>query len=122
MWRVRRAGVLLPRFTPTGRSWDPLAARLGGRYPAQAPHLRGHGSASEARPVSVAECVGDVVGAAPKRFLLAGYSMGGRVALRLALEYPGRVEGLVLIGTTPGIADPVEREARSDEDSALASE
>jgi 2-succinyl-6-hydroxy-2,4-cyclohexadiene-1-carboxylate synthase len=122
MWRVRRTVVLLHGFTHTGRSWDPVAARLGERYLARAPDLRGHGSASDARPVGVAECVGDVLGAAPERFLLAGYSMGGRIALRLALEHPGRVDGLVLIGTTPGIADPVEREARAGEDSALAAE
>lgn len=41
-----------------------------------------------------------------------GYSMGGRLALGVALEYPGLVERLVLISTSPGIADPTDREAR----------
>ena len=72
--------------------------------------------------MDVAECVGDVVAAAPERFVLVGYSMGGRIALAVALAHVERVEALVLVGTTPGIADPVEREARAREDVALAEE
>ncbi len=40
----------------------------------------------------------------------------------MALAHPERVEALLLVGTTPGIADPVEREARAHEDEALAAE
>jgi 2-succinyl-6-hydroxy-2,4-cyclohexadiene-1-carboxylate synthase len=120
MWPVRRTIVLLHGFTHTGRSWDPVVARLSERYRALAPDLRGHGEAWDARPVGLAECAGDVAGAAPERFVLGGYSMGARVALHLALGSPQRVEALVLVGATPGIADPVEREARAAEDAALA--
>jgi 2-succinyl-6-hydroxy-2,4-cyclohexadiene-1-carboxylate synthase len=120
MWRVRRTVVLLHGFTHTGRSWDPVAERLGERYRALAPDIRGHGQAGERRPITVGECVADLGEAAPERFALAGYSMGGRLALHAALAQPARVEALVLIGTTPGIADPVEREARSEADRELA--
>ena len=51
---------------------------------------------------------------------LVGYSMGGRVALHTALTVPGLVERLVLIGASPGIADPAEREQRRRDDAALA--
>ncbi len=64
----------------------------------------------------------DVISEAPERFALAGYSMGGRLALRVALAHPERVERLVLVGTTPGIADDVERAARGEADEALAAE
>jgi 2-succinyl-6-hydroxy-2,4-cyclohexadiene-1-carboxylate synthase len=120
MWRVRRTVVLLHGFTHTGRSWDPVVARLGERYRALAPDIRGHGAAAGLRPIGPAECAADVVAAAPERFVLAGYSMGGRVALHVALSQPGRVEALALVGATPGLADPVEREAREREDAALA--
>ncbi len=120
MWRVRRTVVLLHGFTHTGRSWDPVVARLGERYRELAPDIRGHGAAAEARPVSPAECAADVAAAAPESFVLAGYSMGGRLALHVALSHPGRVEALVLVAATPGLADPVEREARAREDAALA--
>ncbi len=51
---------------------------------------------------------------------LVGYSMGGRVALQYALEYPSRLVSLSLIGAHPGIRDSEERaeRARWDEDMA----
>jgi 2-succinyl-6-hydroxy-2,4-cyclohexadiene-1-carboxylate synthase len=46
--------------------------------------------------------------------------MGGRVALHAALAFPERVRRLVLVGTSPGLADPAERAARQRDDAALA--
>jgi 2-succinyl-6-hydroxy-2,4-cyclohexadiene-1-carboxylate synthase len=46
--------------------------------------------------------------------------MGGRHALRLALDRPDLVERLVLIGASPGLADTGEREQRRAADDALA--
>ncbi len=51
---------------------------------------------------------------------LAGYSMGGRIALQLALAEPGRIERLVLISATAGIEDEGERSARQADDEQLA--
>jgi 2-succinyl-6-hydroxy-2,4-cyclohexadiene-1-carboxylate synthase len=114
--------LLLHGFTNTGASWDPVIAALGERYRALAPDIRGHGSASEARPVTLAAVIDDVAAAAPERFTLAGYSQGGRIALHAALALPERVERLVLIGASPGIDDPAERAARRAADEALATE
>lgn len=114
--------VLLHGFTQTGASWRGVIDALGERYTAFAPDLRGHGSAAARRPVTLNACVADVVADTPGRFAVAGYSMGGRLALRVALAHPERVERLVLVGTTPGIADDVERGARREADEALASE
>jgi 2-succinyl-6-hydroxy-2,4-cyclohexadiene-1-carboxylate synthase len=118
MSRVPPPIVALHGFTNTGRSWDPVAAALGREL--IAPDLRGHGSASDVRPIDPEVCAADVAALAPERFVLAGYTMGVRIALRVALAHPERVEALVLIGATPGIADPVEREARAREDDELA--
>ena len=43
-----------------------------------------------------------------RRASLVGCSFGGRVALDLALTAPGRVDRLVLVGSRPGGAEPVE--------------
>lgn len=52
---------------------------------------------------------------------LGGYSMGGRVALHVALRHPARVARLVVLGATRGIADAAERAARRARDEELAS-
>jgi 2-succinyl-6-hydroxy-2,4-cyclohexadiene-1-carboxylate synthase len=51
---------------------------------------------------------------------LAGYSMGGRIALAFALEYPEAVASLSLIGAHPGIRDFDERAERARWDQELA--
>ncbi|MDO8185757.1 2-succinyl-6-hydroxy-2,4-cyclohexadiene-1-carboxylate synthase [Conexibacter sp. JD483] len=117
--------VLLHGFTQTGRSWDPVVAAMGERYRALAPDLRGHGDNGDARPVSFAAIGDDVLQRAPQRFALAGYSMGGRIALDLALRDPQtqrRITRLTLIGASPGLADPGERAVRRAADEALADE
>lgn len=51
-------------------------------------------------------CVEQVLARAPERFVILGTSFGGRVALETALAAPGRVMGLVVIGSGPGpVAD-----------------
>ena len=60
------------------------------------------------------------VGTEGGRGMYAGYSMGGRIALRLALERPDVVQALVLVSSTAGVADESERAARVASDEALA--
>jgi 2-succinyl-6-hydroxy-2,4-cyclohexadiene-1-carboxylate synthase len=49
-----------------------------------------------------------------------GYSLGARIALRLAIDHPDVVDGLVLESPSAGIADPAARGARRIADEALA--
>ena len=46
--------------------------------------------------------------------------MGGRLALYLALRYPGRLRSLILESASPGLADDTERTQRHRRDQALA--
>ncbi len=114
--------VLLHGFTNTGASWDRVVAALPQRYRPLAPDIRGHGSASEVRPVTLTGVVSDVSAIATGEFELVGYSMGGRLALHVALALPGRVRRAVLIGASPGIADPAARAERRADDARLADE
>jgi 2-succinyl-6-hydroxy-2,4-cyclohexadiene-1-carboxylate synthase len=116
--------VLLHGFTNTGASWDQVVAALPERYRPVAPDIRGHGTASDARPVSLTAVVSDVGGTTTGPFELVGYSMGGRIALHvaLALALAGRVRRLMLIGASPGIADPAARAERRAADDRLADE
>jgi 2-succinyl-6-hydroxy-2,4-cyclohexadiene-1-carboxylate synthase len=120
---MRTAVLLLHGFTHTGLSWDPVVAALGERYRVVAPDIRGHGGASDAVPVTLETVVTDIEAVAPaEEFALAGYSMGGRISLHVALAMPERVGRLVLIGASPGIDDPSQREQRRLADERLASE
>ena len=119
--------LLLHGFTGSGALWTALGTEFGRRYRTIAVDLLGHGNAdAPADPAryGMERCVADVaalldvLAVAPTAVL--GYSMGGRVALALALAHPQRVTALVLEGATPGIADPAERLARVAHDAALA--
>lgn len=114
--------VLLHGFTNTGASWQPVIGAVGERYRAIAPDIRGHGSAAKATPVTLEAVTQDIAALPADHFSLAGYSMGGRIALHVALAIPERVDRLTLIGASPGLADPAEREARREADERLAQE
>jgi 2-succinyl-6-hydroxy-2,4-cyclohexadiene-1-carboxylate synthase len=123
---VSVAVILLHGFTHTGASWQPVIAAVGERYRGLAsplaPDIRGHGTSSELKPVTLAAVIGDIAALTSGSFTLVGYSMGGRIALHVALALAGRVERLVLIGASPGIADPDERAGRRRADEQLADE
>lgn len=95
-------------------------AALDGRYRAIAPDLPGHGQMSERRPVSLAATLAYLRALVDEPQVLAGYSLGGRVALHAALARPERVRRLVLVGASPGLADAGEREQRRRADAVLA--
>ena len=52
--------------------------------------------------------------------VLLGYSMGGRIALKYALKHQERLQGLILIGATPGLREVPERAERIKQDADRA--
>jgi 2-succinyl-6-hydroxy-2,4-cyclohexadiene-1-carboxylate synthase len=80
--------------------------------------LPGHGRSGDVRATfdEAASMIGDAGGAAT----YVGYSLGGRLCLRLAVDRPDLVRALVLVSASPGIADDAEREVRRAADDALA--
>ncbi|MFA6978076.1 MAG: 2-succinyl-6-hydroxy-2,4-cyclohexadiene-1-carboxylate synthase [Ignavibacteriaceae bacterium] len=53
--------------------------------------------------------------------VLAGYSMGGRLALQFADEYPLKAKALILESSSPGIKTKSERQVRIKSDAELIS-
>ena len=72
------------------------------------PDNRGSGASDAPRlPYTMSTLAADAVAvlddAGVQRALVAGISLGGMIALRLALDHPERVHGLVLAATTCGL-------------------
>jgi 2-succinyl-6-hydroxy-2,4-cyclohexadiene-1-carboxylate synthase len=114
--------VLLHGFGGTRHAWDGVIARLDPqRYRPLALDLPGHGAAASLkRPVTFDACVESVLDASPERFALCGYSMGGRIAMQVALAAPNRVTRLMLVSSSPGIEDPTVRSHRRAADRQLS--
>jgi len=55
-----------------------------------------------------------------EHLFLHGYSMGGRLALRFALQHPGNLSGLILESTTYGLDSDLERDERKIKDEKRA--
>lgn len=118
--------VLLHGFSGSARGWGGVVGELSRRRRLVLVDLLGHGMSEKPRDAEryrMEEVVADVEelakGFRPPVDLL-GYSMGGRVALALAVSRPGLVRRLVLESASPGLRAPGDRRRRRETDQALA--
>jgi len=116
--------VLLHGFLGDPQDWEPVLARLGSERRAVALALPGHGRASEPVPADFAAVVDGlatrIAAEAAEPVDLLGYSMGGRLALALAVGHPERLRRVVAVGASPGLDNEVARIARRAADERLA--
>ena len=110
--------VFLHGFTQTSRSWDPYVALLDESTPMLRVDMPGHGLSTHIRAdlPATADLIATQCGLAD----YIGYSMGGRVALHVALQHPHCVRRLVLISATAGLANPDERQKRRSDGAVLS--
>ncbi len=122
------AVLFLHGFTGCVESLGPLAASVReAGFRTLRLDLVGHGRSDapdDASCYRMERCTADVgrvldaLRASPAH--VVGYSMGGRVALSLAVHAPARVRSLVTIGASAGIEEPLGRAARVAADDSLA--
>jgi pimeloyl-ACP methyl ester carboxylesterase len=111
--------VLLHGYTDSFRSFELVLPVLPRSFHVYALDQRGHGDSSRPEAgYSQSDYAADVVAFLEakgiERAVLVGHSMGSFIAQQVALEHPGRVEGLVLIGSAPTVAgNPVALELKS---------
>lgn len=88
----------------TSQDWDPrFIAGLARHHELLLLENRGMGDAPDSgEPFSIADLAEDVAGQLNGPTAVLGWSMGGAIAQRLALEHPKLVTKLVLLSTTPG--------------------
>jgi 2-succinyl-6-hydroxy-2,4-cyclohexadiene-1-carboxylate synthase len=110
--------VLVHGFAQTQACWGEAGDALASDHEVVRVDAPGHGGSADVRAdlAGTADLLADSGG--PATYL--GYSMGGRMVLHLALTHPQVVRGMVLVGATAGVDDPIEREARQVADDALA--
>lgn len=121
--------LLLHGFTGCVRDWDAVAKELTHSFLVIRVDLIGHGRTGaphDGARYSMEKSVDDLIALGDKlgirRFHLAGYSMGGRLALHIALEHGSRLKSLILESASCGIEAPAERAQRKRSDHALADE
>ena len=98
--------VLVPGLLCTAEVWRGQIEQLGDRVEAFVPDVTGHDTVGELADVALAS--------APERFTLAGFSMGGYIALEMARAAPRRVLGLALLGTNARPEAPDARRPREE--------
>jgi 3-oxoadipate enol-lactonase len=109
-----RTLVLVHGVGSYAEAWDGVVGRLASDFRILSFDLRGHGASSRVKGrYEIDDFVDDVLALANEvefeQFDLAGFSLGGLIAQKLALAFPERVRRLVLLATVAG-RTPEERE------------
>jgi len=118
--------LFLHGFMGRAGDWRGISTGLDGRFFRMAVDLPGHGASlgmhrDRYTMGGAARSVLEVLdGPGVDRATLVGYSMGGRLALYLALRHPGRCAGLFLESASPGLEGAEERARRQGDDEEIA--
>jgi pimeloyl-ACP methyl ester carboxylesterase len=96
--------IFLHGYTDSWFSWSEVLARLPPKFHAYALSQRGHGDSERpAGGYAVDDFAADVIAFMDHEGIseatVVGHSMGSVIAQRVAIDYPERVENLVLVGS-----------------------
>ncbi len=90
-------------------NWQTIAKKLSEHFLAVTPDLRNHGRSPHLPTHSYPEMAEDIRAFMEAHWMfsahLIGHSMGGKVAMQLALSHPDMVERLVVVDMDPGKSD-----------------
>lgn len=120
----RTRALFLHGFTGRGSSWSGVLERLPAEVESWCPDLLGHDPDRVEEPEDFEGEVERLAAGLEERgwrdVILAGYSMGARVALVLLVHRPELFRSALLIGVHPGLDGAAERVARAAADEQLA--
>ena len=121
--------LFLHGFLGSGSDWVPIARQLENDYCCILVDLPGHGESdieANGNPdlffTETVDALAEELSrsAAPEPCFLVGYSMGGRIALSLALRYPELFEKAIIVSASPGLRTEEERLSRRESDEGIA--
>jgi 2-succinyl-6-hydroxy-2,4-cyclohexadiene-1-carboxylate synthase len=120
--------IFLHGFVGSSEDFDAARLALGNTAQVVTPDWPGHGSLSTLRKASDytlsahLKIIDEAVAKTSGPVTLVGYSMGGRILQHWLIQNPTQPKGskVVLVSTSPGIADVAERQNRVSGDAAVA--
>jgi pimeloyl-ACP methyl ester carboxylesterase len=106
--------VVLHGLFGSGRNWMTVARRLAGTWRFVTPDLRNHGASPWSETMTYPAMAADVIALIERTergrsCALVGHSMGGKVAMIVALTRPDLVDRLVVVDVAPVRYPPVFR-------------
>ncbi len=114
-------------FAGTTQSWKTVASIFAKKFKCYLIDLPGHGKSNSPSDINqysmsnLTKLLKTITDSHKiKKAIWIGYSMGGRILLHFAKQYPNKCSGLIFEGTTSGITNLKERNLRKLNDSKLA--
>lgn len=94
--------VLIHGWAFTGAIFSDLVAHLREQFEVQVIDLPGYGECyAEHFPDTLEEVAAEIARQIEKESILIGWSLGGLIAQQIALDFPEKVEHLIMIAVTP---------------------
>lgn len=99
--RAKPVLALVHGWGMNARVFDALAGLLADDFDVRALDLPGHGGRDALADNTLQGWADDLAEQLPDNAALLGWSLGGQVAMRAALDHPNRITRLVLLASTP---------------------
>lgn len=93
--------ILLHGWGMHGGVWRGVCVTLAQRFRLHLVDLPGMGHSPACVPYTLPHLAQVLAEALPQHAAVCGWSLGGQVAMQLALDFPDRVGRLILVGSTP---------------------
>lgn len=93
--------VMLHGWAMHSGIWDSVQTLLSDQFRLHLIDLPGHGYNADIPAYSLEGMVEMIAAAIPSSCVLCGWSLGGQIAIKLALALPKQIKKLVLVATTP---------------------